>query len=257
MTGNVTTTDRNQPLTAKPIASWPAQDRPLPGAVAGELESPSTSTVTNDAIARLRAHRVATVEDLHRINGTPSVAISEKDTNYLTPLIEEFLARSPFFLVATADADGNCDVSPKGDTPGVVEVLDSHTIAIPDRLGNKRIDGHRNILANGHVGLIFMIPNVDETLRINGHCFITTEPDLLESMALNGRAPKLAMVVEIDEVYMHCARSFLRSGLWKPETWPEPDAIPTLAAISSEQKDLPPPDESTGKRQEEYRSRLF
>jgi len=210
-----------------------------------------------DLMTRLREHQVTTDEELYAINGVPSQAIAEKDTAYLTPLVEDFIARSPFFLIATADADGNCDVSPKGDAPGVVKVLDPRTIAIPDRLGNKRIDGHRNILGNGHIGLIFMIPNVDETVRINGRCFITTEPELLASMALQGRAPKLAMVVEIDEVYMHCARSFLRSGLWKPETWPDPDTIPTLAAIMCEQKDLPPPDESRGRRQEEYRTRLF
>jgi PPOX class probable FMN-dependent enzyme len=260
MTTEIATTDRNRSAVVVPCDSqheWPAQDRPLPDATSGKLETLSTSAVTTDSIAQLRAHKVSTVHELHAINGTPSDMIAQKDTNYLTPLIEEFIARSPFFLIATADADGNCDVSPKGDAPGVVKMVDPHTIAIPDRLGNKRIDGHRNILANGHVGLIFMIPNIDETLRINGRCFITTEPDLLASMALQGRAPKLAMVVEIDEVYMHCARSFLRSGLWKPETWPEPDTIPTLAAIMCEQKNLPSPDESTGKRQEEYRTRLF
>ncbi len=208
---------------------------------------------------RLREHEVTTIDALYGVNGVPEAAILDKHTTYLTPLVEEFIARSPFFLIATADAGGNCDVSPKGDVPGVVKVLDARTIAIPDRLGNRRVDGHRNILENGHIGLIFMIPNVDETLRINGRCFITTEPDLLASMALGGRqgkASKLALVVEIDEVYMHCARSFLRSGLWKPETWPEADAIPTMHAIYCEMKDLPAPDESLGKRQEEYRSRL-
>lgn len=213
--------------------------------------------VKDDLMTRLRARQVTAVEELYAINGIPSQAIAEKHATQLSPLVEDFIARSPFFLIATADANGNCDVSPKGDTPGVVRVLDPRTIAIPDRLGNKRVDGHRNILENGHIGLIFMIPNVDETLRINGRCFITTDPDLLESMALQGRGPKLAMVVEIDEVYMHCARSFLRSGLWRPETWPDADAIPSMRAIGCELKDLPPPDESLGKRQEEYRSRLF
>jgi PPOX class probable FMN-dependent enzyme len=217
----------------------------------------ATTGTSGDLMTRLRAHQVTTEAELYEINGVPSKVIAEKHTDYLTPLIEDFIARSPFFLIATADAGGNCDVSPKGDAQGVVKVLDPRTIAIPDRLGNKRVDGHRNILENGHIGLIFMIPNVDETVRLNGRCFITREPDLLESMALQGRAPKLATVVEIDEVYMHCARSFLRSGLWKPESWPDPDTIPTLAAIMCEQKDLPAPDESHGKRNEEYRTRLF
>ena len=217
-----------------------------------------TATVAAaDSIAGLRAHEVMTLAELYALNGEPVDAIVNKHTSYLTPLLEEFIRASPFFLVATADAAGNCDVSPKGDPPGSVKILDRRTIAIPDRAGNRRIDGHRNVLANPHIGLIFIIPNVDETLRINGRAFLTADPELLASMAMQGREPKLAIVVEIDEAYMHCARAFLRSGMWQPETWPDPDTVPTLRAISCEQKDLPPPDESRGKRQEEYRSRLY
>lgn len=205
----------------------------------------------------LRAERVMTEEALYEINGTPAEVIVNKHTSYLTPLLEEYISRSPFFLIATSDAAGNCDVSPKGDPPGAVRVLDERTLIIPDRPGNRRVDGHRNILQNPHIGLIFIIPNVDETLRINGRAFITADPELLGTMAVKNRAPKLGIVVEIDEVYMHCARAFLRAGMWQPETWPDPDTIPTLAAIMCEQKDLPPPDESGGKRQEEYRSRLY
>jgi PPOX class probable FMN-dependent enzyme len=210
-----------------------------------------------DLMAELRAHQVMSASEIYEINGYPSAAIAEEHVAHITPLVEEFIANSPFFLIATADGEGRCDVSPKGDSPGVVKVLNPTTIAIPDRLGNKRADGHRNVLVNGHVGLLFMIPNVDETLRINGRCFITRAPALLESMALQGRAPKLAMVVEIDEVYMHCARSFLRSGLWKPATWPDADDIPSMRAINCEQLEMPVPDESHDKRNEEYRSRLF
>jgi predicted pyridoxine 5'-phosphate oxidase superfamily flavin-nucleotide-binding protein len=107
------------------------------------------------------------------------------------------------------------------------------------------------------VGLIFIIPNVDETVRVNGRAFITADPEILAAMAIQERAPNLGVVVEIDEVYMHCARAFLRSGLWDPEMWPDPETIPTLRAIMSEQKSLPPPDESAGKRQEEYRATLY
>jgi PPOX class probable FMN-dependent enzyme len=209
-----------------------------------------------DQLTRLRQHRIRTSEDLYAINGVPSPVIAAEHATALSPLVRDFITRSPFFLIATADADGQCDVSPKGDTPGVVRIIDDRTIALPDRLGNKRIDGHRNILANGHIGLLFLIPNVDETLRINGRCFITREPDLLASMALQGRAPKLALVVEIEEVFMHCARAFLRSGLWSPETWPDPDTVPTMRAINNDLCGLDAPDESTGKRNEEYRTRL-
>lgn len=219
-------------------------------------ERPSTAT-GDDLISRLRAHQVATVADLHAINGVPQQAILEKHTSYLTPLLEDFISAAPFFLIATSDANGNCDVSPKGDQTGIVKILDRHTLAIPDRLGNRRVDGHRNIIANPHIGLIFIIPAVDETVRVNGRAFITADPDLLASMTVQGKTPKLATIVEIDEVYMHCARAFLRSGLWKPESWPDPDTIPTLGAIMCEQKELPPPDESQGKRQEAYRSTLY
>jgi uncharacterized protein len=215
------------------------------------------STIAPPDMDLLREHQVTTEDVLYEINGRPSQLIKEKDTPYLTPLAVRFIERSPYFLMATTDAVGNCDVSPKGDAPGSVRVLDTRTLAIPDRLGNRRIDGHRNILQNPHVGLIFLIPGADETLRVNGRAFITTEPALMSTMEMQGRPPKLATIVEIDEVYMHCARSFLRSGLWNPSTWPDPDTIPTLAAIMAEQANLPAPDESKGKRQEEYRTRLY
>ena len=213
--------------------------------------------VAEDVAARLRAHEVKTLEDLYAVNGVPHDSIVNKHTAYLTPLLEEFITSAPFFLIATADAAGNCDVSPKGDPAGSVKIIDRRTIAIPDRPGNRRADGHRNVIENPHIGLIFIIPNVDETVRVNGRAYITTDPELLATMEMQGKAPKLAIVVEIDEVYMHCARAFLRSALWKPENWPDPDSIPTLSAIWSEQKELPPPDESQGKRQEEYRSTLY
>lgn len=213
--------------------------------------------VADDVLTRLRAHAVTAVEDVYAINGVPHEAIVNKHTAYMTPLIEAFITRAPFFLVATADGAGNCDVSPKGDAAGCVKILDARTLVIPDRAGNRRVDGHRNVLENPHIGLIFIIPNVDETVRVNGRAFITADPELLAGLQMQGKAPNLAIVVEIDEVYMHCARAFLRSGLWQPQSWPDPDTVPTLRAIMAEQKDLPPPDESQGKRQEEYRSVLY
>lgn len=208
------------------------------------------------AIDRLRAHQVMSLDELYAINGLPKASTATKDTPFVTASMEEFIAHCRFFMIGTSDAGGSCDVSPKGDPAGVVRVLDSRTLAIPDRLGNKRVDGFRNVLTNPHVGLLFMIPNVDETLRVNGRAFLTREPELLESLATRGVAPKLALIVEVDEAYMHCARAFLRSGVWDPETWPDADEIPTMARIMNEQRNLPPPDETAGKRNEEYRSRL-
>jgi PPOX class probable FMN-dependent enzyme len=218
---------------------------------------PTESRDAGMLLERLRAERLTTVDEVYEVNGAPHPMIVEKHTSYVTPLIEDFIANAPFFLIATSDAEGNCDVSPKGDAAGVVKVLDARTLVVPDRPGNRRIDGHRNIIANPHIGLIFFIPGVDETLRVNGRCFISKDQALLDTLVYQGKTPKLAMVVEIDEVYMHCARAFLRSGLWKPETWPNEDDIPTLAAIMCEQKDMPAPDESQGKRQEEYRQYLW
>ncbi|HYI25430.1 MAG TPA: MSMEG_1061 family FMN-dependent PPOX-type flavoprotein [Thermomicrobiales bacterium] len=213
--------------------------------------------IAHDVMARLRAHQITTIDEIHAANGEPHPSIVEKEAPRLSPLAIEFIQKSPYFLVGTSDAAGNCDVSPKGDEPGFVRVLDDSTLAIPDRLGNRRADGHRNILENGHVGLIFIVPAVDETLRVNGRAFLTRDPELLETMANRGKAPHLATIIEIDQVFMHCARSILRAGLWKPEMWPDPDTIPTMHAISCELKDMPLPDESGGKRQEEYRERLY
>ncbi len=222
-----------------------------------ETSTTSGATIDDDVLARLRSQRVTTLAGIHAINGVPKESTRTKDTPFLTPLMAEFIARSPFFLIATANTDGACDVSPKGDPPGAVRVLNARTLAIPDRLGNRRIDGFQNILTNPHIGLIFLIPNDDETLRVNGRAFITTDPEFLASMAIDGRAPKLATIVEVDEAYMHCARAFLRAGLWKPETWPDTETVPTSAAIVSEQRALPPPDESAGKRREPYRATLY
>jgi len=224
-----------------------------------------SSTHATDSIAdipaaapadRLRRHQVTTLDELRAINGFPKATTATKDTPFITPSMVEFITRCRFFMMGTSDADGSCDISPRGDPAGAVRVLDARTLAIPDRLGNRRVDGFRNVLNNPHVGLLFMIPNVDETLRVNGRAFLTREPELLESLATRGSTPKLALIVEIDEAYMHCARAFLRSELWAPETWPDADEIPTTARITSEQRNLPPPDESAGKRMEEYRKSL-
>ena len=154
------------------------------------IAEPVAPATGADLISRLRAHQVSTIDELHAINGDPHQAILEKHTSYLTPLLEEFITAAPFFTIATADGEGNCDVSPKGDPPGAVRVLDSRTIAIPDRPGNRRIDGHRNIIENPHIGLLFIIPNVDETVRVNGRAFITSDPELLAGMSGQGEIAK-------------------------------------------------------------------
>ena len=207
--------------------------------------------------SRSDTHAVTTIDELVAIIGEPKPSTANKQTNFLTPLLIEFLQKSPFYLLATANVDGICDVSPRGDPAGALHILDEWTIVLPDRLGNRRVDSLKNIVTNPRVGLLFLIPGVDETLRLNGRATITKDPDLLDKMPMQGRRPNLAIVVEIEEVFTHCARSILRSQLWQPDSWPDPSTIPTMAAMSAEQKNLPPPDESLGKRTEEYRSTLY
>jgi PPOX class probable FMN-dependent enzyme len=214
-------------------------------------------TEAGSVVDRLRTNQISSLDRVYEINGEPSDLILQKHTTYMTPLLEEFIMAAPFFMIATSDAGGNVDVSPKGDPKSSVRILDARTLVIPDRPGNRRVDGHRNILSNPHIGLIFVVPAVEETVRVNGRAFLTDNAELLESMQIQGKTPKLATVVEIDEVYVHCSRSFLRAGLWKTETWPDPDTIPTIGAMFAEMKGWEPPDESQGKRQEEYRKQLY
>ena len=216
------------------------------------------NAVAPDAIrARVLANRVDSIEELRAIVGDPTEAVRTKHTAWLTPLIREYLRASAFFLLGTSDADGNCDVTPRGDSTSVIRILDDRTLVIPDRPGNRRVDSFRNILANPHVGLLFLIPGIEEALRINGRATITRDPEILAEMSIQGRPAVLGIVVEIDLVFVHCARAMLRARLWDPKTWPDDDAIPTLAAMWNEQKDLPAPDESAGKRREGYRAELY
>jgi uncharacterized protein len=145
------------------------------------------------------------------------------------------IAASPFMLLATAGRDGRCDVSPRGDGPGFVLVLDDHTIAIPDRPGNRRLDSLENIIENPHVGLIFLVPGMDETLRVNGPATIVQDPDLLARMPAGNKTPTLAIVVETEEVYFQCARALKRAQLWQPERWIDRAAIPTFGRILKDQ----------------------
>ena len=148
---------------------------------------------------------------------------SRQGPTVLHELDREWLAASPFCLVATSDAEGRCDVSPKGDPAGqLAYVLDDITIAIAERPGNRRVDGYHNILANPHVGLLFMIPGRGDTLRINGRARLVTDAPFFDDMIVKGHRPILALVVEIEEIFHHCAKAFLRSQLWRPETWNDP-----------------------------------
>ncbi|WUI03781.1 pyridoxamine 5'-phosphate oxidase family protein [Spirillospora sp. NBC_00431] len=173
---------------------------------------------------------ITSAAELRGLLGTPMRRAVEKERVTLHARDRDWLALSPFCLIATSDADGNCDVSPKGDPPGFVHVIDDTTIAVPDRPGNRRADGFLNILDNPHVGLIFLIPGRGETLRINGRAVLVRDAPFFDEMIVNGHRPALALVVEIEQIFFHCAKALMRSKLWKPDVW-EPDALPSHARI--------------------------
>ncbi|RWA18017.1 pyridoxamine 5'-phosphate oxidase [Mycolicibacterium elephantis DSM 44368] len=173
---------------------------------------------------------VGTIEELRAVVGEPDVYVANKVKDRLSPVQRDWLAHSPLCFVATTDARGRVDVSPKGDPPGFVHVLDDTTIAIPERPGNKRVDGYRNVLQNPHVGTLFLIPGRGDTLRINGTARILSDADYFDALAIKGRRPLLALEVSVDEVFFHCAKAFLRSDAWNPSTW-NPSALPSVAQL--------------------------
>lgn len=158
---------------------------------------------------------VTSAEELRELLGEPSELVKRKVLPGLDEHCKAFIANAPFVLMGTASASGQCDVSPKGDAPGFVRVVDDRTLLIPDRPGNRRIDTLRNILDNPHIGLLFLIPNVQETLRINGRACIVRDEDLLAEMTARGKQPLVGIGVEIEECYLHCPKSFIRSSLWE------------------------------------------
>ncbi len=176
--------------------------------------------------------RVVTSEkELRELMGTPSERAIKKESPFIDEPSRQFIAHSPFLLLATSDGQGGCDVSPKGDGPGVVRVLDEHHLVIPDRPGNKRLDGLRNLLVNPHIGTIFLIPGREETLRVNGRASIVRDEDVLESLAARGKQPQVAIAVEVEECFLHCPKAFRRSQLWEPEAWPDRGVLPSMSCV--------------------------
>ena len=158
-----------------------------------------------------------------------------KELKTLDGHCRSFIGNSPFVLIGSSDGAGNADVTPKGDRPGFAAILDDATIAIPDRPGNNRLDTLENIVVNPAVGLLFLIPGMNETLRINGEARITIDPTLRERLAVDGTPPLSVLVVHVRAAYMHCAKAFMRSELWKPESWLDRATLPTLGAILRDQ----------------------
>ena len=178
---------------------------------------------------------ITDLDDLIRLLGEPTAFARDKERTTLTELDRAWLASSPFCVMSTSGPDGDCDASPKGDPAGqLVHVVDERTIAIAERPGNRRADGYRNIIRNPHVGLLFMIPGRGDTLRINGRARLVSDADFFDDLVVKGHRPLLAVVVEIDTVFHHCAKAFLRSKLWDPESWEPELKVPRRAVVAHE-----------------------
>jgi PPOX class probable FMN-dependent enzyme len=176
-------------------------------------------------------HAITSLEQLRDVYPPPKQRSVDKELDHFDGHCRRFVSLSPFVLVASADGEGRCDVSPKGGPPGFARVLDEHRLLIPDATGNRRLDGMQNMLENPRVGLLFLIPGMGETLRVNGRVELTRDPQLLEGLETGGRPAELALIVHAEQVYVHCAKALIRSGLWRTETWVERDELPSAAEI--------------------------
>jgi len=183
---------------------------------------------------------IATHDELRTVYKTPEpdAGSIRKELKKLDGHCKAFIARSPFVLIGSSDGMGNADVTPKGDKPGFAAILDDNTIVIPDRPGNNRLDTLENIIVNPAVGLLFLIPGMNETLRVNGEARITVDAGLRERLTVDGKPPLSVVVVTVKAAYMHCAKAFMRSDLWKPEAWPDRKSMPTLGQILHDQLSL-------------------
>jgi len=184
-------------------------------------------------ITTSEAHRIGDVEALEKLYGAPSGAAVEKEIDYLHPHYQRLIAASPFFVLATGGPDG-LDASPRGDAPGFVVVEDEKTLLIPDRRGNNRVDSLRNIIANPCIALLFLIPGIGETLRVNGRAEISTDPALLGRFSIEGKLPRSVIVVRVDTVFFQCARAIFRSKLWDPARQIDRASLPSLGTIVSD-----------------------
>ena len=188
--------------------------------------------------------RIETVEALRSLYSTVKQHTAKKELDELDDHSRHILSLSPFCLIGSSDGKGNADVTPRGDEPGFVQAYDSRTLLVPDRPGNNRLDTYTNILSNSSVGMLFLIPGIGETLRINGDAEIRDDEDLLERCAINGRLPKTVMMISIQTIFIHCPKSIIRSRLWDKEAQIKREALPTLGQILRDQSGVVSTDES-------------
>ncbi len=204
--------------------------------------------------------RTAIIDDADRLRehyGSPSDLARCKTLTRLDHHCRALVAASPFLVLATSDRDGRLDASPRGDAPGFVAVLDDRTLLVPDRPGNRRVDSFSNVLANPRAGLLFMVPGMNETLRVNGRARVTTDPTLLAPLAVNGRAPVAGLIVEVEEAFLHCAKALVRSKLWDPRQHVDRKSFPPLGHMLAEQIGDLDPEQAERGVQESLRKRLY
>jgi PPOX class probable FMN-dependent enzyme len=170
-------------------------------------------------------------EELREILGTVNPRAANKARTELHRYHRDWIAASPFVLVSTSGETGQCDVSPKGDPAGATHIIDDRTLAIAERPGNRRADGFHNILDNGHVGLLYLVPGRGDTLRVNGRARLLRDAPFFDEMIIKGHRPRLVILVEIESIFFHCSKAFLRSQLWVPESW-HPDSLPPRSTIA-------------------------
>ena len=183
---------------------------------------------------------VTSPQELRALFGEPGERALLKCRSSLDEHARAFIAASPFVLLATSNAAGQCDVSPKGDAPGFVLVLDDTHLVLPDRPGNNRIDGLSNILENPHAGMIFLVPGREDTLRVNGRAFVVRDAEVLARCEVQGKRPKIAIGIEVEEAYLHCPKAFRRASLWAPDTWPDRTSMPSFAQMLWDQVPVKP-----------------
>jgi PPOX class probable FMN-dependent enzyme len=185
--------------------------------------------------------KIESLAELREIVREPPKQVAEKAIARIDGESARFLRASPFFLLATADAQGRCDVSPRGDPAGSVLVLDDCTVAFGDRKGNRRLDSLSNILEQPRVGMLFLVPGIGDTLRINGTARIVTDMPYLADLAVQGAVPELAVEVTVEELYLHCSKAFARSGLWETQSWPDRAQVPSAGRMVRSQHGVPVP----------------
>jgi uncharacterized protein len=192
---------------------------------------------------------------LRSLMGEPSELVQSKVSDRLNDVTRQLVEHSPFLCLATSAADGTCDVSPRGDPAGFVRILDERTLLLPDRPGNRLADSLRNVLENPHVALLFVVPGISDTFRVNGRAAIVTDPELLEPCAVEGKVPKLALRIVIEQAFTHCSKAFLRAQLWNPERYVDRDELPSPGELMRSVNPEVEPEGYDAERAERYARR--